>query len=261
MSHVPKVIISGRGRIRSRLACRELRRPREGCLWMGALRASGGGAFWGGTEVGSVHLQQPGAWLSGKMPPPWGGRTSRTQCPHPCSSYFPSDSESPRPSPARGLLVPLWLCTFLPSPLVWTLWVRPGCGRPGRSVQGQPRRRRKGRWERGRRLQQGQSRLPPAAELPLTAEQPSPWLPSAFQGRQRSKSPMPAGLGFLSCSRTLVWPRRTPSASPILGTLLFNPFMACCELTITCHKGGHGVSQSLRDLSSITQLVRSGDSV
>lgn len=25
--------------------------------------------------------------------------------------------------PAWGLLVPLWLCTFLPSPPVWTLWV------------------------------------------------------------------------------------------------------------------------------------------
>lgn len=86
----PKVIISGR--IRGRLACRELQRPREdrvygwGTWGSGALRASGGEAFSEGREVG-------------EMPHPWGGRISPNSVLPFCSFYFPSDSESPLPSP------------------------------------------------------------------------------------------------------------------------------------------------------------------
>lgn len=99
----PKVIISGR--IRGRLACRELQGPREGRVYgwgtwgRGALRALGGEAFSEDTEVGFLHLQQPGAWLSGEIPHPWGGRISPNSVLPFCSFYFPSDCESPLPSP------------------------------------------------------------------------------------------------------------------------------------------------------------------
>lgn len=139
----PKLIISGQGRIRTRSAYRELPRPNEG----------GGATLWG-FRGWVLHLQQPGAWLSGE-----GGFSGLG--PVLCSStslVILSHLSSPNP---RGLSVPFW---FAPSCL---LSVPLGSG-PSFS-------------SRRPDLAKPTPR-PPAAEVPLSAQQSSPWLISAFLG-------------------------------------------------------------------------------
>lgn len=68
--------------------------------------------------------QEPG--FLGRCHTPGEGGFPQTQC---CPSALStsllilSHLSPPLRPPAWGLLVPLWLCTFLPSPPVWTLWV------------------------------------------------------------------------------------------------------------------------------------------
>lgn len=153
----PKLIISGQGRIRTRSAYRELPRPNEGgvCGWgTGQGGGGGGGATLWGFRGWVLHLQQPGAWLSGE-----GGFSGLG--PVLCSStslVILSHLSSPNP---RGLSVPFW---FAPSCL---LSVPLGSG-PSFS-------------SRRPDLAKPTPR-PPAAEVPLSAQQSSPWLISAFLG-------------------------------------------------------------------------------
>lgn len=103
LSHLAKVIISSRGRIRTGSACRELRGQVRAVFVVGGqgtLRASGEAL-----EPGFLGRED---FLSPLLAP--------------CPSFFPSDSESPFSSACQGLLVPLWfassyLLSSLPS---WT---------------------------------------------------------------------------------------------------------------------------------------------
>lgn len=73
----------------------------------------GEGTLWG-FRGWVLPLQQPGAWLSGEKPHPWGGRVFWPQA-RPLLSYFPSDSESPLLSQPPGTFGSLLVCAFLPS--------------------------------------------------------------------------------------------------------------------------------------------------
>lgn len=120
------------------------------------------------------------------------------------SFFFPSDSESPFSFLPQALFVPLCYVPSGQSSLPAALWAQglasavkgPGSGRPGPTaseVRGPFYKESPARLEEGGTLppQQGRSQHPPAAQFPLTAEQPSPWLTSAFQGLQRSRGSMP----------------------------------------------------------------------
>lgn len=121
----------------------------------------GEGTLWGFRGL-VLPLQQPGAWLSGEKPHPWGGRVFWPQA-HPLLSYFPSDSESPllsQPPGTFGSLLVLPSC-LLSVPLGSALAdqaLLPGA----LSAKPAPR--------------------PPAAEVPLSPQQSSLWLISAFLG-------------------------------------------------------------------------------